>query len=187
MMIRRIDQNIDLAADLAGKLLHGAAVCHIERNDGRLRQSAQRLQSRDLLPRLSFADPDLVGARLCQRVRDRLPDRRLSIGHQDLATARVARELTQLWILGQIRSPLFGHRDERRLPGAIERRLDAHAARRRADAGMQIGNEIDAGVQANKADAPGQSFAEVEFLRGAQGRLGEKLALPVLRPPDQPV
>jgi hypothetical protein len=52
---------------------------------------------------------------------------------------------------------------------------------------MQIGNEIDTGVQANKADAPGQSFAEVEFLRGAQGRLGEKLSLPVLRPPDQPV
>ena len=43
MMIRRIDQNIDLAADLAGKLLHGTAVGQIERNDGRMRQGAQRL------------------------------------------------------------------------------------------------------------------------------------------------
>jgi hypothetical protein len=74
--------------------------------------------------------------------------------------ARIARHFAQLRIVRQVRPPLLRYGDEHCLPRPIKRRFDAHAARRGADAGMQIGNDIDAGVQANNADAPRQPLAE---------------------------
>ena len=88
------------------------------------------------------------------------PTDRLAVGDQDFAPARIAGHFAQLRIVRQIRPPLFRHGDQRRLPGAVERRFDAHAARRRADAFVQIGNDIDAGVEANNADAPRQPLAK---------------------------
>ena len=160
MIVGRVDDNVDLAADFTGKIAHRAAVGHVQRYNRSLRQFAQCRQAGIFLPRFCLADPNQIRAGGRQGAYDRLPQRRLAIGHQRFAETGIAGHLTQLGIFRQLVPPLLGNRDEGRLPRPVERCFDTNPARRRADTGVDVGDHIDAGVQPNDADAPGQTLAE---------------------------
>ena len=134
MAVGGVDQDIDLGADLAGQLAHRTAVGYVERNKFRLRQLAQRLEAGKLLPRLGFADPDQLGAGRGERPRDGLAGRGLAVGDEDFPRPRIAGEFAHLGILRQIGCSVLGQRHQHALARAVERRRDAHAAWRGADA-----------------------------------------------------
>ena len=101
MQLRGVDQDIDLAADHAGEIAHRLLVGHVERHALELRQ---RGRFRALLPRLGDAEPHDLGARLDQRLGQRLPDRALAVGDQHLAEFRIAGHLAQHRIVRHVRS-----------------------------------------------------------------------------------
>ena len=187
MAIARVDQDIDFAADLAGKLADGIAIGDVEGNDHRFRQFAQCFKARRHLPGLGLADPDVLRTGLPQRPHDRLPERGLAVGHEDFARTRIARHLAQLRIFRQVRPPVFRTGDQHRLARPIECRINAHAARRGTGARVHKSNDVDAGIEADDADAPRQPFAEEQFLGIAQHSFGKQFAAAILQPPDQTV
>ena len=117
-----------MAADLARKFAHRAAVGDVERHDGHLRQIAQLRR-----PAIFFhgsASPIQIGSApaAAKRAHDGLADRRLAVGDQDFALPRIAGHFAQFRIVGQVGPPVCRHRDQHGLPGAVERGFDAHAA-----------------------------------------------------------
>ena len=143
MTIGGVDEDIDLAADLAGERTHRAAVGQVERHRLHLRQLAQTPRSPAIFfhgsasPVQTRSAPASTSARTTAWPITDLPSR-----DQNFAPARIAGQFAQSGIVGQIGPSLFRHGDQRRLAGAVERRFDAHAARRGADARVQISDHV---------------------------------------------
>ena len=95
-MLGGVDDDVDLAADLARKLHDRLRIGEVERHERDLRQGSQLVGAGKLLPGLRLADPDELGPGGGELLDDGAADRALALGHQDLAPARVARHLAQL-------------------------------------------------------------------------------------------
>ena len=187
-MIRGVNEDIDAAADLAGKIFDGARIGEIERHQrnllGELRQA---IEARRLFPRLGIAGPDQVGAGSDDGFDQRLSERRFGVGNQDFAEFRIAGHFAKLAIVGHVRGILLRNCDKRRLPCFVEAGDDVHARRRRRAIAMQMGDHDRSAIELDHAEPPRHAFAVKQFVAVMQQRFGNELAGAVLRAPVEPL
>jgi hypothetical protein len=185
VVIRRVHDDVDLAADLASQGLDGALVRHVERDNGHAGQVAKLGEARHDLPGLRLADPDQLRPGRGERPHGRLPGCRLAVRDQDLAAAGIAGQVAELGVIGQRNVSIGRKGDDDRLARPIERRHEPDRRRRGRQAGMQEGHDVDPWLDVDQADAPGRAFTEIEFLRVAQQRLARELASAIQVPPGE--
>jgi hypothetical protein len=108
MVLSVVHQDVDLAADLRGKLAHVLGIGDVERHERDLGEFLQFIEAREPLPRLCVAHPDELGARGGQRFHQCLPDGGLAVGDEHLSELGVAGEFAQLAIFGHVHILLVG-------------------------------------------------------------------------------
>ena len=145
------------------------------------------LEARRLLPRLGIARPNQIGARRDDGLDQRLAERGLGVGDQDLAEFRIAGHFAKLAIVGHVRGILLRDRDQGRLSGAVEIGDDAHARRRRRAVAMQMGDEDRSAIELDHAEPPRHALAIEQLVAVVEQRFGNEFAGAVLRAPVEPL
>ena len=172
-----------------GQFGHGAAVRQVERHQRHLRQRADVVETRQLLPRLGMADPDDLGAGLHQRLDQRLADLGLAVGDEDLPELGVAGHLAQHLVVGHVFALLGRKSDQHRGAGAIKARadVDAHRLRvlRRRDVAVQMDDHRRPGVEPHQAQPPRQPLAIERVVAVVEHGLAQQFAGAGLRRPLQ--
>ena len=165
MEFRRVDQDIDLAADHSGKIAHRFFVGHIERHTFDLRQLLQRRKAGRVFPRLRDSDPHDIGASVDQRLRDRLPKRTLAVRHQNFVELWITGHLAQHRIVRHVCRILRRQRYQHRLSALVEVCAHAHARWRGRTIAVQVDKQARTGIEPHCPEPQRHSLTIVEFVR----------------------
>ena len=185
VMLGIVDQDVDLAADLGGKLLYRSLIGEVERQQRHLRQCGERIEARGTLPRLGLPDPHDVRTRIDQSTGKRLAHGGSTIGDQGLAKLRVAGHLAQLSVVGHVRHVLFRKPHQHRHPRLVEAGVHANARGRRRHVAMQMHHHRRSGIEPHHSETPRQPLAEEYVVAVGKPRLGDQLARARLPSPRQ--